>query len=289
MLATRLRTPLQVIDNHYTFLFPMAVGHYENFPVASLLLPRRLRRPVALIYRFAREADDFADEGNVPDAVRLQRLEQFRRELHRIESGAPPGIAWFADLAEIIRAHRLPLDAFRDLLSAFSQDVTKKRYADFAEVMEYCRRSANPVGRLLLALYGAHTRQNLAYSDAICSSLQLINFLQDIAIDYAKGRIYLPQDEMARFEVSEDQIASGDTGGGWRSFMAFQISRARELLYTGRPLGRILKGRVGLEMRMIIAGGDRILAKIAAVGGDVFRQRPVLEWFDWPLLLLRAL
>lgn len=267
----------------------MAVGHYENFPVASLLLPRRFHRPVALIYRFAREADDFADEGDLPEAVRLQRLEQFRQELYRIESGAPPGIGWFADLAEVVRTYRLPLEAFRDLLSAFSQDVTKKRYADFAEVMDYCRRSANPVGRLLLVLYGAETRQNLSYSDAICSSLQLINFLQDVAIDYAKGRIYLPQNEMARFGVDEQQIANGDTGGGWRPFMAFQISRAGQLLGAGRPLGRILKGRIGLEVRTIIAGGDRILAKIAAVGGDVFRRRPVLKWFDWPLMLLRAL
>ena len=181
------------------------------------------------------------------------------------------------------------MDAFRDLLSAFSQDVTKKRYADYGEVLDYCRRSANPVGRLLLILYGNATAQNLAYSDAVCSSLQLINFLQDIAIDYRKGRIYLPQDEMARFEVSERQIAAGDVGGNWPAFIAFQIGRARELLYAGAPLGRILKGRIGLEMRMIIAGGDRILTKIARVGGDVFRQRPVLRWFDWPLLLARSL
>jgi len=267
----------------------MTVNHYENFPVASLLLPSRFRHPVALIYRFAREADDFADEGDLPDDMRLQQLDGFRRELHRIEAGAPPGIPWFSALARIVGERRLPVDAFRDLLSAFSQDVTKKRYADYGEVLDYCQRSANPVGRLLLILYGNATAQNLAYSDAICSSLQLINFLQDIAIDYRKGRIYLPQDEMARFEVSERQIAAGDVGGNWRSFIAFQIARARELLYAGAPLGRILTGRVGLEMRMIIAGGDRILTKITRVGGDVFRRRPVLRWFDWPLLLARSL
>jgi len=267
----------------------MAVNHYENFPVASLLLPSQFRHPVALIYRFAREADDFADEGDLPDHVRLQQLDGFRHELHRIEAGAPPDIPWFSELAQIVGERRLPVDAFRDLLSAFSQDVTKKRYADYGEVLDYCRRSANPVGHLLLILYGNATAQNLAYSDAVCSSLQLINFLQDIAIDYRKGRIYLPQDEMARFEVSERQIAAGDVGGNWPAFIAFQIGRARELLYAGAPLGRILKGRIGLEMRMIIAGGDRILTKIARVGGDVFRQRPVLRWFDWPLMLLRAL
>ncbi len=267
----------------------MAVNHYENFPVASLVLPPRFRDPVARIYRFAREADDLADEGVTPDSARLERLEHFREQLRRIERGASPDIPWFEALAAVIREHRLPIDAFADLLSAFAQDVTKKRYADFAEVLDYCRRSANPVGRLLLVLYGALTPQNLAYSDAVCSSLQVINFLQDIAIDYRKGRVYLPQDELARFEVSEEQIARGDTGGNWRAFIAFQSERARTMLMSGAPLGRVLTGRIGLEMRMIIQGGDRILTKIAAVGGDVYRQRPVLRPHDWVYMTFRAL
>lgn len=267
----------------------MAVGHYENFPVASLLLPRRFRHPVSLIYRFAREADDFADEGDAPDAWRLERLQHFRRELENIERAAPPGIPWFGELAAVIRAHRLPLQPFYDLLSAFSQDVVKKRYADHDEVLEYCRRSANPVGRLLLELYGAATPQNLVCSDAICSALQLTNFLQDVAIDYGKGRIYLPQAELSRFEVAEEQIAQGSTTRQWGMLMSFQVARARALLHSGAGLGKVLPGRIGLELRMIIAGGDRILTKIARVGGDVFRHRPVLRWFDWPLLLSRAL
>lgn len=266
----------------------MAVDHYENFPVASLLLPARFRHTVALIYRFAREADDIADEGDVPDHVRLQQLDRFRQELAKVEAGEPPGIPWFASLAEVIRRYGLPIEAFRDLLSAFSQDVTKKRYADYAEVLDYCRRSANPVGRLLLVLYGRATPRNLTYSDAVCSSLQLINFLQDIAVDFRKGRVYLPQDELARFQVSEQQIGTGDAGGNWNAFIAFQVARTRELLYSGRPLGRILTGRVGLEMRMIVAGGDRVLTKIARVGGDVFRMRPVLRWLDWPFILARS-
>ena len=183
---------------------------------------------------------------------------------------------------------RLPLGLFHDLLSAFAQDVTKKRYANFAEVLDYSRRSANPVGRLLLALYGAATPQNLAWSDNICSSLQIINFLQDIAIDYAKGRIYMPQDELARYRVSETQIAAHDTGGAWREFMMFQIERARTMLWRGAPLGRALKGRIGLEMRMIIAGGDRILTKIVNAQYDVFRHRPVLRAYDWPLMFART-
>jgi squalene synthase HpnC len=267
----------------------MTVDHYENFPVASVLLPARFRRPVALIYRFAREADDFADEGDAPDAERLARLDAFRDELARIDAGRTPTIPWFAALGEAIRDHSLPIGLFADLLSAFSQDVTKKRYADYAEILDYCRRSANPVGRLLLVLYGGATAQNHAYSDAICTSLQLINFQQDVAIDYQKGRVYLPQDELARYGVTEAQIAARDSGGNWRDFMAFQIARARNLLYAGLPLGRVLKGRIGLEMRTIIAGGDRILARIAHAHGDVYRHRPMLRRRDWVLMTARAL
>ena len=267
----------------------MAVGHYENFPVASLVLPRKFRCPVSLIYRFAREADDFADEGDAPPELRLERLDAFRRELGKIERGETPGIPWFAELAAAIRMHRLPMQPFHDLLSAFSQDVTTKRYLDHEAVLDYCRRSANPVGRLLLALYGAATPQNFIHSDAICSGLQLANFLQDVAIDYRMGRIYIPQCDLARFGVREEQIAAGLADGNWRSLMAFEVARARELLNAGARMGRLLEGRVGFELRMIIAGGDRILTKIARMRGDVFHHRPVLRWFDWPLLLARAL
>ena len=266
----------------------MAVDHYENFPVASILMPPHLRRPVALIYRFAREADDFADEGDLPPAQRLALLDTFRRELERIEAGQPPGIAWFADLAHIIRKHALPVPLFRDLLSAFSQDVVKARYADYADVLDYCRRSANPVGRLLLVLYGQATAQNNAWGDAICSSLQLINFWQDVAIDYRKNRIYFPQDEMKLYGITEHQLATSDTNGKWREFMRFQVDRTRQYLHSGAPLGRVLKGRLGLEMRMIIAGGERILAKIENVKYDVFRRRPVLKPHDWLLMLART-
>ena len=266
----------------------MSVNHYENFPVASLLLPARLRAPVTLIYRFARAADDFADEGELPDGERLALLAGFDDELRRIERGAPLRLPLFQELAPVIGEYRLPLDLFRDLLSAFAQDVTKQRYANFAELLDYSRRSANPVGRLLLALYGAATPQNLAWSDDICTSLQIINFLQDIAIDFAKGRIYMPQDELARYRVSESQIAAHDAGGAWCEFMTFQIGRARARLWRGAPLGRALKGRIGLEMRMIIGGGDRILTKIAQAHCDIFRHRPVLRAYDWPLVFART-
>jgi squalene synthase HpnC len=267
----------------------LAVNHYENFPVASLLLPLRYRHPVALIYRFAREADDAADEGDAPDAARLEQLAGFRDQLAKIGRGAAPDLPWFAGLAEIIRRHRLPIGAFADLLSAFAQDVAKKRYADFGEVLDYCRRSANPVGLLLLHLFGHATPENLAHSDSICSGLQLANFWQDIEIDYAKDRIYLPQDEMERYGVTERHIASRRCDDAWRALIGFQIARARAMLESGIPLGRALPGRIGLEIRVTVQGGLRILEKLERSDCDMFRHRPVLKWFDWPLMLARAI
>lgn len=264
------------------------VEHYENFPVASVLLPKRLRHPVELIYAFARAADDFADEGDLPDEKRLELLNGFRAELKRIAAGEKPQAPLFVELSAVIEAYRLPIDLFTDLLDAFSQDVVKKRYADFGDVMNYCRRSANPVGRLLLHLFGEATPRNLAYSDGICSALQIINFLQDIEIDYHKGRIYIPQDELAKYRIEESQIAHKDAGGPWRPFMAFQIDRTRRMLQAGAPLGKALRGRIGLEIRMIVMGGERILKKLHETGGDVYHHRPVLTPVDWVYMFYRA-
>lgn len=267
----------------------MGGDHYENFPVASLVLPSRFRRPIALIYRFAREADDLADEGDIPGPTRLERLEQFHEQLRRIGRGAAPDIPWFAALAAVIREHDLPLPAFADLLSAFAQDVTRKRYADFAEVLDYCRRSANPVGRLLLHLFRSTSDRNFEWSDSICSALQLVNLWQDVPIDYAKGRIYLPQDEMRRCGVTEQHIAGRLCDDAWRTLIQSQIDRARGMLEAGAPLGRVLPGRIGLEIRATVQGGLRILEKLERAGCDMFRHRPVLKWHDWPVIVARAL
>jgi squalene synthase HpnC len=266
----------------------VSVGHYENFPVASLLLPRRLRAPIEIIYRFARSADDIADEGADSDDVRLRRLSVYREALQCIARGEMPKEPLFADVARIVREHGLPVSLFGDLISAFSQDVTQKRYSDFPQLLDYCRRSAHPVGRLLLHLFKRTSETDLAGSDAVCSALQLINFWQDVELDFAKGRIYLPQDEMARHGVSERHIAEQRCDAAWRSLLAFQVARSRELILRGKPLARSLPGRMGLEIRATIQGGLRILEKIEKADYDVFRRRPVLRAFDWPLLLARA-
>jgi phytoene synthase len=261
----------------------VAVSHYENFPVASLLLPARLREPVEIIYRFARSADDFADEGSDPPQERLQKLDDYRAQL------AAPSTPLFRDLEKIIREHGLPVQLFGDLLDAFSQDVTQKRYQHFPQLMDYCRRSANPVGRLLLHLFKRTSDLELKQSDAICSALQLINHWQDVDRDYTKdNRVYLPQDEMARFGVTERHLREKTCDVAWRSLMKFQVNRTRELMLSGHGLGNSLPGRVGLEIRATVQGGLRILEKIEHAGYDVFRRRPTLGALDWPMVLFRA-
>lgn len=285
----------------------MPVDHYENFPVASLLLPAPLRPPVAVLYRFARNADDFADEGERSPAERLALLEGYRQQLLRLApapdaqlEGANQAEAFTTDralftaLGQIVEQHQLPLQALHDLLDAFSQDVTTARYPDFPTLLHYCQRSAAPVGRLMLQLF-QHTGigvddRSLQRSDDICCALQLINFWQDIASDLQQSnRIYLPQDDLQRFGVSEAQLRAGNCSGGFRALMAFQVERSRQIMLAGAPLAPSLPGRIGLEIRSVVQGGLRILEKIEQVDYDVFRQRPVLSALDWPLLLWRAL
>lgn len=268
---------------------PMPANHYENFPVASLLLPARLRRPVSAIYAFARSADDIADEGDAQPEQRLAGLDAYKAELGLIASGSASTHPIFQPLAREIREFKLPLQPFYDLLDAFSQDVVKTRYADFPELLDYCRRSANPVGRLMLALYGVGDETSLRQSDAICSSLQLINFWQDVAVDWEKARVYLPQKDLAAYRIGETQIAVGRWDAQWAALMDFQIDRARRLMLEGAPLVHTLPGRIGLELRLVVQGGLRILERLQRSRSDVFRRRPVLSKWDWFVMGLRTM
>jgi squalene synthase HpnC len=298
----------------------VSVGHYENFPVASIALPRFLRRPVKAIYAFARSADDLADEGEATPESRLNALNIYHKELDAIADKLPSNLPIFQELATQIAEWKLPLQPFHDLLDAFIQDVEKTRYANFAEVIHYCRRSANPIGRLMLHLYGQTDTRNFAYADGICSALQLINFLQDVTIDWKKGRVYLPQDEMTRAGLSDARLGKllGDssivstpvhefktTGKPlvgipvvsfqsdphirWREFMLGQIERTHKILQGGAPLGLVLKGRIGFELRMMIAGGDRILRKLHLDPLSSLKRRPTLNIWDWIVMFARAL
>jgi squalene synthase HpnC len=265
----------------------MPVDHYENFPVASLLLPARLRRPIEAIYRFARAADDIADEGELPAGQRRQALGVYYAALERIERGELVSEE-FTDLAQAVSEWRLPVALLRDLLDAFAQDIDKTRYADFAELADYCRRSANPVGRLLLHLAGCSGDDELRRSDAICTGLQLANFWQDVALDWQKDRVYLPQSDLQRFSIDETQIAEQRWSPAWAALLDFELDRAEALLRAGAPLVHSLPGRIGWEIRMTVQGGLRIVEKIRRVRGDVFRRRPTLAAADWLRMGLRA-
>ena len=277
------------LSEAYRYCQDLAAEHYENFPVASRLLPRRMRQPITVIYAFARTADDFADEGNRSPAERLKLLDDYETRLQRLLAGSPGSNPVFIALADVIKRYALPIGLFQDLLSAFSQDVTKQRYANYDEVMDYCRRSANPVGRLLLYLYNQAEAENLLLSDQICTALQLINFLQDLYQDYDEhNRIYLPQDEMRKYQINEAALQNRISNTAMQNLIQLQIQRAKALLLAGTPLGNKLAGRIGLELRMIIQGGMHILQKLENNGGNVF-LRPRLKKSDYLGMFCNAL
>src|SRR5690606_29882024 len=219
-----------------------------------------------------------------------------RAALHRIglepATGRPdpdPILApVFEPLAEAVARHQLPLAPFYDLLSAFEQDVRVARYEDYDELLDYCSRSANPVGRLMLHLYGAAEPDNVRLADAVCTGLQLANFWQDVRLDWNKGRVYLPQQELRRHGLGEEDIARQALTPAWSAMMRAQTARARAQLQAGAPLARRIGGRIGLELRLVVQGGLRILERIDATGGDVFLNRPQLGLRDWAIMLWRA-
>jgi hydroxysqualene synthase len=269
----------------------MSVNHYENFPVASWLCPPRLRPAVAAIYWFARTADDLADEGEQPAAARLADLRAYREDLLAAAAGQPASPRWaavFGPLAQVLRQHALPTELFTDLLSAFEQDLFKTSYADRAELLDYCRRSANPIGRLLLTLYGVAEPRALAQSDAICTALQLANFWQDVSVDVPRGRLYLPLEDCARRGLDPAQAMARQDSPGLRLALKDEVDWARGLMHSGAPLVHRLPGRTGWELRLVVQGGLRILEKIERMDFHTMKQRPTLAPWDAPLLAWRA-
>ena len=266
----------------------MAVDqHYENFPVASFFVPHRIRAHVVAIYRFARHADDIADEGDASDQSRLSQLAVLHADvtaLFRFETTSTSVVGALTPLRDAA-IPGISAQPFLDLLSAFSQDVHVKRYAAFDDVIDYCRRSANPVGRLMLALVAVQDAASIVASDRICSALQLINFWQDAAIDAARGRIYVPQTDFARLNVSDKNFPRHPDH---LALMKFQCERTRALMLAGTPLIAVLRGRFRIEIAFTVAGGLRILEKIERNQFDV-SIRPTLRWYDAPRLLFLAM
>lgn len=274
----------------------VSVDHYENFPVASVLCPPAMRAPVQAIYHFARTADDLADEGDASAQQRLLSLGQYREALCTAavagEIGYPHGALWapvFGPLAAAIHRHHLPLPLLHDLLDAFVQDLGNPRYPDRAALLDYCRRSANPIGRLMLHLAGVQDALSLAQSDAICSALQLINFWQDPSLDLPRGRHYLPEADARQHGLQLDDLRAGHDTAASQALLREMCMWAAALMRQGAPLACRVRGRLGWELRGVVQGGLRILERIDAMHYRTLSQRPTLSPRDLPVLLWRAL
>lgn len=279
------------VDASFRYCEQLARGHYENFPVGSVLVPSNRRKHVYSIYAFARTADDFADEGYEADisvATRMARLDEWQKKLQDSYRGVADDPIFIA-LSETIRELRLPVALFEDLLSAFKQDVTKTRYRDFDEVLDYCSRSANPVGRLILLLFDYRDEKLHRMSDDVCTGLQLANFWQDVSIDIRKDRIYLPADEMAHYGVTEDDLRSGRFTERYASLMKYQVERTHEIFNRGRMLSKLVSGRLAIELRLTWLGGMRILERIEEQGFDTLRSKPMITSLDKIRLIVQSL
>jgi squalene synthase HpnC len=273
-----------------------ARSHYENFPVASWLVPRRMRRHIAALYAFARAADDFADEESRAPIDRQRLLDGWKGRLNAAVAAPAPGpppregepsnaVEIFLALGDTIRRKRLPVGLFDDLLSAFSQDVTVTRYAAWDDVLDYSRRSANPVGRLVLRIAGYDEPRLDAWSDAICSALQLTNFWQDLKVDFDRGRIYLPATEIHDHGAAEDDLAAGRLSQAWRAAIAAAVARTRAMFLVGRPLCGAIAGRLKHELRATWLGGMRVLSRIERADFDVVARRPSIGAADVPWMM----
>ena len=273
----------------------LARTHYENFPVASWLLPSRMRPHVAALYAFARTADDFADEGQRPAEERFRLLDDWQNRLHACVTDTDgggtdrPGDRLFLALGATIRACDLPVSLFDDLLSAFRQDITTHRYATWSGVLDYCRRSANPVGRLVLRIAGHHDARLDRSSDALCTALQLTNFWQDLDRDWQNGRLYVPLDDVAAENACVQDLADRRLTEPWRRVLRRVAARTRESFEAGREVCDGVRGRLRHELRITWLGGTQILDRLDAVGYDVFTDRPTLGMADAPALLWRAM
>ena len=277
------------------------IDHYENFPVASVLCPPDLRAPIAAIYHFARTADDIADEGDATSQERLGELADFRAQLAQVAANPtvnpaaldPRWAGVFTALARALQRHAMPVSLLHDLLDAFAQDIAKTRdgagYATEAELRDYCRRSANPVGRLLLHLYGVSSSQALRESDAICTALQLINFWQDPSVDIPRGRYYFTQEAQDRFGVTAADLLARKPTPAAIQMVAACVAVARATMQEGAPLVHRVPGRAGWELRLVVQGGLRILDRIEAMGYATLQTRPTLRAWDYAVMLWRAL
>jgi len=275
------------IREAFRYCEAIARRHYENFPVASVFLPRAKRPFVAAIYAFARAADDFADEGDLPPAERLRRLDGWEAKLDACYRGSASDPVFIA-LAETVHRHAIPQQPLHDLLAAFRMDVTTKRYRTYRDLLQYCSCSANPIGRLILYLFEEASERTIPLSDALCTALQLTNFWQDVAVDLRKGRVYLPLEDLDRFGYTEEDLFAFKADTRFASLIRFQVERTRQLFDAGKPLAEIASNRLRFELRLTLAGGIAILDRIRRGNYDVLTRRPALTVPERAFVLVKT-
>ena len=276
------------LDAAYDHCRRITEGHYENFPVASRLVPKEIRPAIWATYAFARGSDDVADEGDACDQDRIATLLRWSESLDRCQV-EPSDDPVFRALGDTLRRYELPVRLYHDLLSAFRQDVTVRRYETYEDVLDYCRRSANPVGRIVLWVFGYRDEGRARYSDAICTALQLANFWQDVSVDLEKGRIYMPIEDWSRFGVTETDLIERRASDATRSLIRYQIERTRRLFHTGRALPDLVRSPLRWELRLVWLGGMRIMDRVAAWNYDTLDRRPKLTKADWFRLGLKSI
>lgn len=263
-------------------------AHYENFPVISFILPKNLRKHVAVVYQFARKADDIADEGTEPPERKLAELEEYRNKFKNCLEKKYADEFWFA-LSNTISTKNLTPENFLNLIKAFECDVTKNRFENFSEILDYCSLSANPVGRIILELHDISSPDALKFSDYICTALQLTNFYQDISIDTKNNRIYIPIDELKSFQLSEDDFLNLQYESTFKNLIEYQVKRTQEFFDKGKPLLQKLPGRLRRQIKWTILGGEAILKKITRIDYRVNDFRPKLNKIDYIILGLKAI
>lgn len=283
-----------LINSSFKYCEGITKSHYENFPVASLLVPKEKRKYIYAVYAFARAADDFADEPDIEGGQekRLALLDEWNsklRDCYDNKSYDPIFIA----LGATVRECKIPIEPFENLLKAFRQDVVKNRYSNFEEVLKYCSNSAEPVGRIVLMIFGKHNEEMFLYSDKICTALQLTNFWQDISIDLKKDRVYLPLDDMKKYGYSETELLKKNCNENFRSLMEFQVKRTEEIFEEGKKLFNLIKAeeelkKLNWELKLTWLGGKEILEKIKKLNYDVLSKRPKLNLFDKLKLITRS-
>ena len=276
------------LETAYKEAIKFAGNHYENFPVVSFMVKKELRKHVAMIYTFARRADDTADEGEAEPDERIHALDEYEKNLENALSGDYKSDFWMC-LANTIDERNLSIENFTNLISAFQQDISKKRYSTHDEVLNYCERSANPVGRLILELNGIRDAKAIRYSDMICSALQITNFLQDVSVDLKKGRIYIPISDMRNYGIRESEFIRENDSKVFRELIRFEVDRVEEMFDEGSQLLDYLSGRLKVQINWTILGGKRILAKIAENDYNVLLNRPVISKAEYVRLFVKAL